>query len=218
MDIPIDSQTAIVFDLDDTLYNEIDYLKSAYLELSKKLEPNSWEPLFANLFSQYRNKENVFNYVSETYGIPMDELIDSYRNHYPKIEPFDGVLDLLKAIKEKEGKIGIITDGRSLTQRNKLKALGILDHIDYIVISGEIGSEKPSEANFRAIEENLKCATNFYIGDNIKKDFITPKKIAWKTIALLDAGRNIHSNAYQFTDEAHLPDGFVSAITELKVV
>lgn len=218
MDITVDSQTALVFDLDDTLYNEIDYLKSAYLELSKKLAPESWQPLFSNLFSQYRNKENVFKYVSETYGIGMDELIGSYRNHYPNIRPFEGVLALIKAIKEKEGKIGIITDGRSLTQRNKIKALGITDLIDYIVISGEIGSEKPAEANFRAIEENLKCTTNYYIGDNIKKDFITPKKIGWKTIGLLDAGLNIHSNAYQYMDEVHLPDGFITSIQELVIV
>lgn len=218
MDITVNPQTALVFDLDDTLYNEIDYLKSAYLELSKKLAPESWQPLFSNLFSQYRNKENVFKYVSETYGISMGELIDSYRNHYPNIKPFDGVIDVIKAIKQKEGKIGIITDGRSLTQRNKIKALGITDLIDYIVISGEIGSEKPDEANFRAIEKNLKCTTNYYIGDNIKKDFITPKRIGWKTIGLLDAGLNIHSNAYQYADNIHLPDNFISALTEITII
>ena len=218
MDIKVNSQTALVFDLDDTLYNEIDYLKSAYLELSKKLEPNSWKTLFSNLFSQYRNKENVFKYVSETYGIAVDELIGSYRNHYPNIKPFDGAIDLINAIKQKEGKIGIITDGRSLTQRNKIRALGITDLIDFIVISGEIGSEKPDEANFRAIEKNLKCTTNYYVGDNIKKDFITPKKIGWKTIGLLDAGLNIHSNAYQYADNIHLPDNFISALTEITII
>ncbi len=217
MDIQVDSKTAIVFDLDDTLYNEIDFLKSAYIELSKKLAPDSWQQLFSNLFSRYRNKENVFEYVSETYGVSKSELIDSYRNHLPNIKPFDGVIDVMNGIKEKEGKIGIITDGRSTTQRNKIKALGISGYIDFIVISEEIDSEKPNEKNYRLIENELDCTINYYIADNIKKDFVAPKKRGWKTVGLIDNGLNIHSNAYKYEDEAHLPHDFISSIGEITI-
>ncbi len=217
MDIQVDSQTAIVFDLDDTLYNEIDFLKSAYKELSEKLAPNSWQKLFSNLFSRYRNKENVFEYVAEVYGVSKSELIDAYRNHLPKIKPFDGVIDLINQIKEKEGKVGIVTDGRSITQRNKIKALGIIDDIDFIVISEEIGSEKPNEKNFVLIEKELDCRINYYIADNIKKDFITPKRMGWKTIGLIDNGLNIHSSANEYYNEAYLPHDFISSITELTI-
>lgn len=217
MDIPIDSQTAIVFDLDDTLYNEIEFLKSAYKELSKKLAPDSWQPLFSNLFSRYRNKENVFEYVTEAYGVSKEELLDLYRNHLPKITPFDGVIDLMNDIKDHEGKVGIITDGRSITQRNKIKALGIIDSIDFIVISEEIGTEKPNEKNYGLIEEALDCPVNYYIADNIKKDFVTPKRMGWKTICLIDNGLNIHSNAYAYQDEMYLPHDFISSIAELTI-
>ncbi len=217
MDIQVDSKTAIVFDLDDTLYNEIDFLKSAYIELSKKLAPDSWQQLFSNLFSRYRNKENVFEYVSETYGVSKSELIDAYREHIPDIKPFYKVIEILSQIKEKEGKIGIITDGRSTTQRNKIKALGISEYIDFIVISEEIDSEKPNEKNFRLIENELNCTINYYIADNIKKDFVTPKKRGWKTLGLIDNGLNIHSNAYNYEDEAHLPHDFISLIEEITI-
>lgn len=217
MDIRVDSKTAIVFDLDDTLYNEIDFLKSAYSAISKQLAPEAWHSLFANLFSRYRNKTNVFEYVSETYGIPIKDLIESYRDHFPNIEPFDSVIQVLEDIKKKNGKIGIVTDGRSTTQRNKIKALGILNYIDVLVISEEIGSEKPSEENYRVIEKELGCATNYYIADNFKKDFVTPNRIGWKTIALLDNGLNIHSNAFEYQEESYLPQGYISSISELVV-
>jgi putative hydrolase of the HAD superfamily len=217
MDIPVDSKTAVVFDLDDTLYNEIDFLKSAYVSLSKKLEPEAWQALFSNLFSRYRSKTNVFQFVSETYGIPINELIEAYRNHVPVITPFDGVIDVMNHIKEKDGKIGMNTDGRSATQRNKLKALGVYNYLDVIIISEEIGSEKPSEQNYRLIEKELGCTTNYYLADNFKKDFVTPNNIGWKTIGLLDNGLNIHSNAFEYQDEAHLPHVFISSISELVV-
>lgn len=215
MDIPVDSNTAIVFDLDDTLYNELDYLKSAYKELAERLEPDSSSQLFSEFFSRYRNKQNVFEHISEKYGLPIAELIGEYRNHIPNITPFNGVIELLKAIKSKGGKLGIITDGRSNTQRNKIKALKIDSLIDYVVVSGEIGSEKPSEENYRLIERELDCTVNYYIGDNIKKDFVTPNRIGWKTIGLIDNGLNIHSNAYMHLDDEHWPNDLVYAIKDL---
>lgn len=217
MDILVDSNTAIVFDLDDTLYNELDYLKSAYKELAEKLEPDSSYRLFSDLFSRYRNQENVFEYVSEKYGMAITELLDFYRNHLPNITPFDGVFDLLTAIKSKKGKLGIITDGRSITQRNKIKALKIDSLIDFVVISGEIGTEKPSEENYRLIESELNCTVNYYIGDNIKKDFVTPNRLGWKTIGLIDNGRNIHSNAYQYLKEEHWPSDLIYSIQDLSI-
>ena len=50
MDIRIDNSTAIVFDLDDTLYNEIEYLKSAYAHIASHLDQKNWKPLFRKNF------------------------------------------------------------------------------------------------------------------------------------------------------------------------
>lgn len=215
MDIKIDKNTVIVFDLDDTLYNEIDYLKSAYLDLAKELEPQQWEHLYTRLFSLYRNKLDVFEFICDSYSISKEELLHRYRNHKPNIKPFDGVLETFKNIKDKEGKLAIVTDGRSSTQRNKLTQLGLIPFLDYIVISEEIGSEKPNKANFKAVEDHFKLDTYYYIADNFKKDFITPKKRSWCTIALIDRGLNIHSNAHIHVSTAHLPEKYISAITQL---
>ncbi len=217
MDIKVDENTVIVFDLDDTLYNEIDYLKSAYKEFAKELEPNAWQQFFARIFSLYRNKLDAFEYISTRYKVPKPELVSKYRNHIPHIRPFEGVLETFQKIKDKKAKIAIITDGRKATQMNKIEALGIIAFIDYIVISEEIGSEKPNEGNFKAVEEKFNLDSYLYIADNYKKDFITPKRMGWQTIALMDHGLNIHSNAHAYLKQEYLPHGYISSFSELGV-
>ncbi len=218
MDIKVDQNTVVVFDLDDTLYNEIDYLRSAYVELAKALEPNAWQQLFIRLFSLYRNKLDVFEYISTTYRISKTELISKYRSHTPNIQPFEGVLTTFQRIKDKKGRIAIITDGRKATQMSKIKALGLIKFIDHIIISEEIGSEKPDRANYKAIEEKFNLGAYFYIADNVKKDFITPNKLGWQTIALMDRGLNIHANAHLNLQQAYLPHNYISSFSELNVI
>ncbi|CAM4228540.1 HAD family hydrolase [Zobellia roscoffensis] len=217
MDIKIDEKSVIVFDLDDTLYNEIDYLRSAYSAIAKELNPEQWENLFAQMFSMYRNKENVFEYLTTTFKIDKKVLLSLYRNHNPIINTFEGVLPLLKSIKEKKGKLAIITDGRSKTQRAKLKALGIEEFFDKIIISEELGTEKPNRKNYLAIEQIFKNHNYCYVADNVRKDFITPNILGWNSIGLIDNGLNIHNDSFLYFTETNLPKVFVKSIKDINV-
>lgn len=217
MDIKVNTNTVVVFDLDDTLYNELDYLQSAYKSIAVFLEPDNWKPLYSRMFSMYRSKVNVFEFLSGFYKIDSKALIDMYRNHKPDIQLFDGVLDLLDAIKSKNGKTGMITDGRANTQRAKIESLGISEYFDKIVISEEIGSEKPSLANFKAIENALQGNVYYYIADNLSKDFITPNALGWKSIALIDNGKNIHFESHKYMDIEHQPHESVLALKDIHI-
>ena len=53
-----------------------------------------------------------------------------------------------------------------------------------------------------------------YIGDNLRKDFITPNKLGWKTICLLDDGRNIHRQDSSCPEE-YLPNVKIHTLKEL---
>lgn len=44
----------------------------------------------------------------------------------------------------------------------------------------------------------------YYIGDNLRKDFVAPNKLGWQTICLLDNGENIHSQDFS-VDSIFLP-------------
>lgn len=218
MDIKVDSNSVVVFDLDDTLYNELDYLRSAYSEIAKKLQPDSWEALFLKMFSQYRVQKNVFEILSSKYQVPISELLELYRNHNPDIKPFAGVLELLKRIKKKEGIIAIITDGRTNTQNRKIEALGIKSQIDKIVISEEIGTEKPSEQNFLVVENAFSRKNHIYIADNCKKDFVAPNKLGWDSICLIDNGKNIHKENYLYDTPDFRPQRYVFSLENINII
>ena len=121
-------------------------------------------------------------------------------------------LDVLK----RDFTLGMITDGRSITQRNKFQALGLEQFIENenLVISEEFGSEKPSERNFMFFQDKYADAEFVYIGDNLRKDFITPNKLGWKTICLLDDGRNIHRQDFSCPEE-YLPNVKIHTLKEL---
>lgn len=218
MDIKVNEQTVIVFDLDDTLYNEMDYLRSAYISIAKNLDPENWRFLFSKMFSLFRSKEDVFEFVSKKYGFEKSELIATYRSHKPELHLFDGVMSVIKRIKENNGKIGIITDGRKNTQRVKLDALGITSLVDKIIISEEVGSEKPEERNYLLIEEAFPNHSYLYMADNLRKDFISPNKLGWNSIGLADNGLNMHYDSHLYYNENCKPKHFVTSFKEINII
>ncbi|WP_289047617.1 HAD family hydrolase [uncultured Psychrobacter sp.] len=193
------SSKVIVLDLDDTLYSEFEYLKSAYSYIAKKLSKDSVY-LYQLMLTKYNNNENVFDFLSVTYDISKLQLINWYRYHTPDIQLYPDVLTFLNMYLV-NSEIALVTDGRSKTQRNKIKALGIEKFFKNIVISEELGFEKPNIANFEAAITNIEGESFFYIGDNINKDFITPNKMGWMTICLKDKGCNVHKQKFDIPDE-----------------
>lgn len=208
----------VVFDLDDTLYKEVDFLKSAYREIAKLCSSKNSTDFYKMMISDYYAGENVFERITEkTDKYSVDDLVNIYRQHYPTISLSEGAADLINFIKKLNHRIGIITDGRSKQQRNKLKALSLSETFNDIVISEEFKSEKPSELNYMHFQNKYLNSKFYYIGDNFKKDFLMPNKLGWSTIALLDDGRNIHKQNHNLPPD-YLPTDFVNSLSEIKSI
>src|SRR5690606_20354243 len=111
---------ALVLDLDDTLYAEINYLESAYRFIAAQISTQP-QQLSAKMLAQYHAGENVFENISKLYQIDKLKLLDWYRFHKPDITLFQDVEETLNYF-SKEYKYAVISDGRSETQRNKLQA------------------------------------------------------------------------------------------------
>lgn len=190
---------ALVLDLDDTLYAEISYLQSAYNFIAEQISDQP-QKLSAKMLMEYHAGVNVFDNLSKEYQLDKKKLLDLYRFHEPNISLFHGVDETLKQFSE-EYKYAVITDGRSKTQRNKLNVLGLTNLLSSIVISEEIGSEKPSKANYEKVMNDLQCEQYIYIGDNLNKDFVTAKSLGWTTICLKDQGYNIHKQNFLIAEE-----------------
>ncbi|MEC4008530.1 HAD hydrolase-like protein [Myroides odoratimimus] len=202
----------IVFDLDDTLVKELHFLQSAYREIACKVDIERID-LYDEMIRQYEAGCNVFEWLVSQYpNISLNTLLEMYRNHNPSVNLTKGGMELLDFCKEKGFTIGMITDGRSLTQRNKLKSLNLEYFFDLLIISEEFGSSKPSEANYKAFDrfEGQK----YYIADNTKKDFISPNRLGWKSICILDDGLNIHSQNFDL-DSEYLPQTIVHNLHEV---
>lgn len=204
----------IIFDLDDTLMYEIDYLKSAYREIASIVDEKNQERLYEDMFSRYERGENVFEFLNVQYSkFEIKDLLEIYRNHFPNVHLNDHAEELLLNLKNQGYKIGLITDGRAVTQRNKLKALRVEAIFDKIIVSEEFGSTKPDQRNYCAfIEEGID--DYYYIADNPKKDFITPNRLGWISICLLDNGQNIHSQDFELED-GYLPQYRIKNLNEV---
>lgn len=193
----INSNSHIVFDLDDTLYREIDYLKSAYRYICRQVETKNDRALFDKMWERYQRSENVFEWLVESFEnskptVTMGQLLELYQTHLPDIKTDTSVKKFLDYLRARDISTGLITDGRSITQRNKLKALGLQNYFKDVIISEEFGSEKPDERNFLFFENKYPGKDFVFVGDNTSKDFIVPKKLGWFTICLKDCGNNIH--------------------------
>lgn len=207
---------ALVVDLDDTLYAEIDFLYSAYKHIARRLAPERSEALFNELAELYHRGENAFQYLVKRYDVDLTTLLDWYRFHVPQITLFPHVKEQLNRLKS-DYRFALVTDGRSVTQRNKVKALGLEPLLDFIVISEEVGSEKPDFNNYRLVQEALQCRDYIYIGDNPKKDFVTPNRLGWKTICLRDRGTNIHKQDFEIPHEFR-PHFYMSDWSDLPTI
>lgn len=179
----------VIFDLDDTLYGEKDYVKSGYKEVAKILP--QIENAYEKLYAAFEEKKSVFDEVLSSEGIYSDDLknmcLKTYRFQKPDITLYPGVKELLVNIRSSGRKIGIITDGRPEGQWAKLKALELDKLVDYIIVTDELGGvefRKPCDKAFVLMKEKFGFPYEeiCYIGDNIKKDFIAPDRLGMRSI------------------------------------
>jgi putative hydrolase of the HAD superfamily len=64
---------------------------------------------------------------------------------------------------------------------------------------------------------NNKCPENYiYIADNPNKDFVTPNKLGWSSICVLDRGQNIHVQNFDLPKD-FLPQFFINSFQEIKL-
>ena len=171
----------VVFDLDDTLYPERDYVRSGFREVAQVLgEPEAEDELWSHFVE---GAPAIDAYVEEhQWPERKEQLLDAYRTHMPQIELADSVREMLASLREHGLKLGIITDGRPEGQRAKLDALGLWDLVDDVIITDELGGpqfRKPCDIAFRILQRRwgLPFEQMAYVGDNPRKDFLAPRQL-----------------------------------------
>lgn len=207
----------VVFDLDDTLFRERDFCRSGFRQIERMLveeRGGEWLGVSKRLDSMLRRRMNYFSWLEELLGdeMLMRRCVERYRSHLPTCLPMaSGVGETLETLSDRGIVMGIVTDGRSVTQRRKIEALGLERYIrpEDIMISEETGYDKRSAENFRHIVRRWPEAREFiYVGDNAAKDFLMPNLLGWTTFRVLPHPDNVHPSYDQ-------PDPFARAANDL---
>lgn len=221
--------TLVAFDLDDTIYKERDFVMSGYRAVARRLADAdkafdydemvhvmSTAPLnpFDSL-EEYLVNRTVQQSLTHDFDIPW--MVAAYREHFPDIEAPESI-EVMKRLAADGYRVAMITDGRAVTQSNKIKALGI-DRIvspDNISISENVGGEKFTPIPFeRMMRLNEDMEEFVYVGDNPMKDFVWPNRLGWRTVQIIDNGRNVHSQAVSVPSPDYLPALRIPSITDL---
>lgn len=186
---------SVIFDLDNTLYSEISYVKSGFMKVSEYLSNKyklNQDMIFKKMIHIFnvKGRGKVFNVLLNDLNLSEKEnvlnLVYIYRFHSPNISLYDDVLDTLIRLKEENYKLGIITDGKAIVQKNKIDALNLNEIFDVIILTDALGSDfwKPSIIPYQIALDLLNSTPNesCYIGDDSFKDFLGPKSLNIKTI------------------------------------
>ena len=206
----------VVLDLDDTLYNEADYHFSGLVEVCRWIDELYGKSLSSDLRAlQDAGEKDLLTGLCCRAGLPLsvkESLLWIYRLHEPDIQLAPLVRDLLERLQAK-CHLAILTDGRSVSQRQKIKSLG-LSHLP-AYISEEYGDNKPSPVRFQSIMCDMPASGYIYVGDNPKKDFLAPNTLGWVTLGLRDRGRNVHSQSVAELPPEKLPQAWIDSLDEI---
>lgn len=186
------------FDLDDTLVPEVLFILSGIRHMAPLLhtefpELPEWR-IISRMETATMTRSNHYSALEELleeYGLlnraDMKQIVKGFRCHVPDsaiYHPAPSTIEILRGLKVSDARLVLITDGRSLTQRNKIKAAGLYEYFDNsdIYISEETGHDKLRPDSFLRVMEKYSGASEFhYVGDNPPKDFLHPSQLGWHT-------------------------------------
>jgi putative hydrolase of the HAD superfamily len=196
---------AVVFDLDDTLYAERDYVRSGFAAVARHLAGGGRDAgalgtyLWDNFLAGRSAK--AFDAAGTHFGLnlsPADiaELVEIYRTHRPAIQPYGGIPDFLALLRE-DHRLGLLSDGFLPAQELKLEALKLRRFFDEVLFTETLGRSawKPSTQGFEALSRrfDLPGEAMAYVADNPAKDFVAPNALGWRSIQFLRPGQ-VHSH------------------------
>jgi putative hydrolase of the HAD superfamily len=221
--------TTVIFDLDDTLYDEIDYCRSGFRVVARFL-------VQAGSLSANRNEDDLYNALwkhfssgnrSQTFNAALDEmkidyngevianLVSIYRRHEPLLKLPDDTRKTLELLTDRYS-MAVLTDGYLPAQELKLKALRVMHYFKHILYTESLGRGywKPNPKGFEMLTRKLAVSPNdcVYVGDNPAKDFLPANQLGMATIQVVRPNR-LHNHAPEGKTAA--PDQIIGSISQV---
>ena len=207
----------LVFDVDDTLYEQIVPFENAYKNLfdmdidmeqfyllsrhysDVKFEASRNGEMTMDEYHIYRIQEAASDlgvFLTDEQALNMQK---EYKKNQQKLQMSNITISILELVKENNVKLGIITNGPSEHQWSKMiTALGVERWIDRenIIVSGDYSINKPEVKIFEIMQEKLQLPNDslYYVGDSLENDIIGANNTGWKTIWINRYKRKLPEN------------------------
>jgi putative hydrolase of the HAD superfamily len=202
----------LVFDMDDTLFSELDYVRSgfravvAFLEQTKGVSPQASLPLMEGALAEDRS--HIFDKTLSGLGLSGAALkhacVQAYRRHVPAISLYPEADTALERFAKLP--LYVVTDGHTGVQAAKVKALGLEKRVKRCLLTYRYGKQhaKPSPYCFEKIAAWEKSLPDqvIYVADNPRKDFVGIRPLGFKTIRV-HTGQHASVAASPQADAAH---------------
>ncbi|WP_343517615.1 HAD family hydrolase [Sphingomonas sp.] len=213
----------IVFDLDDTLYRECDYVRSGIRSVDVWVQWQLGVYGFAGAATRLWNaghRERLFDTTLAEIGAAADPatiaaMVAVYRDHIPRIRLAADARAFLTG--DHGCGLALISDGFGVTQRRKAGALGLSRYgFDPVIFTDDWGRAfwKPHRRAFETVETAHRGRSRrfVYVADNPAKDFLAPRALGWATVQI-DRARAVHSRTPP--SDAHRADIHIRSLREL---
>ncbi len=188
----------VLFDLDDTLHDDTYAYQSAAEEVAREVAAEHGVDALALKAAYIAEAEGFWSRLSaddlkvklssiraslwqsalESVGAGDDpelarrsaERYNAYRSKYYTL--FPGAVDLLRALRERGKKLGMVTNGLSETHREKIAVLRLSEFFDAIFLADEVGMVKPDPLLFAHACRTLGSASahGAMVGDRYDRD------------------------------------------------
>jgi 5'-nucleotidase len=193
----IDNYSWIVFDADDTLFHfdalrGLKHLFAPYNIMFSEDDYTEYELVNKPLWVDYQNgligaeqlQHRRFEHWANRLNCKPQDLNDSYMSIMAEIcTPIEGAVALLNALKEKV-RMGIITNGFTRMQHERLERTQLTEYFDILVISEQVGKAKPHQAIFDhtlALMGNPSPSRVLMVGDNPDSDILGGMSVGFQT-------------------------------------
>ena len=219
---------AVVFDLDDTLYPERDFVRGGFEAVAgwaARTLGEDAESVFDELWQMFEAgvRRDTFDRWLQRRGrasaAERDAMIEAYRSQLPRLIPYPDVLPALARL-HGTARLGLITEGWRAVQQAKLDALGLRSWFDRVVVLGEDerAEWKPSRRPFDRWLEGIPVRPDsaVYVGDNPAKDFLGARRAGWRSLRVRRSD-GLHRDEEPAGAEAR-PDAEIPDLSQLESI
>jgi len=207
----------LIFDLDDTLYEELTYVHSGFHAVARWLETQfDWkaERSYRGMLDvlAHEGRGLVFDRLLERHGRRIRTLVEEcvriYRHHRPRIRLTPAAAELLPKLSGTP--LYLVTDGHKIAQAHKVAALGLLCRFRKIYLTHRYGLRhaKPSTRCFERIRARERCRWDelVHVGDNPAKDFVNLTPLGVRTVRVLTGAHRDAAARPGYDAACRIPD------------